>query len=213
MAGTSRPGGRTAKTRGAVFRAVAALIAERDPASISMTDIAARAGVAATSLYRRWGDVRALLVEVAVDELTRDQPLPDTGSLAGDLKLWGGRVAAGLRRPGGSAFFRVIVATAPEAGDRDERRAAALRRRLDQIGAMLARARARGEPAPLTRDVTDYLLAPLYMRALFGAPADDAFANGIELRARLQSWSAFEGRAEGRRSQNRSHFRLTRSSA
>ena len=40
MARTPRPGGRTARTREAVFEAVAALIAERDPASISMTDIA-----------------------------------------------------------------------------------------------------------------------------------------------------------------------------
>ena len=191
MARTPRPGGRTARTREAVFEAVAALIAERDPASISMTDIAGRAGVAATSLYRRWGDVRALLTEVAVDELTRDQPLPDTGSLAGDLKLWGSRVAAGLRRPGGSAFFRVVVATAPGAGDPDAGRAAALRPRLDQIGAMLERARARGEPAPFIRDVTDHLLAPLYIRALFGAPAEEAFA--VELVDRLLRSSAAPG--------------------
>ena len=44
-------------------RRCAALLAEREPPTVAMTDIAERAGVAATSLYRRWGDVRTLLTE------------------------------------------------------------------------------------------------------------------------------------------------------
>ena len=179
MAGTARPGGRTARTREAVFEAATALIAERDPASISITDIATRASVAATSLYRRWGDVRTLLMEVAVDQLTREQPLPDVGTLAGDLKLWGRRVAVGLGSAQGSAFFRVYIGTAPDTTQDGTGRAQAIGGRLEQIRAMLERARARGEPAPTVLEVTDHLLAPLYMRALFGAPADEAFAERL----------------------------------
>lgn len=67
MMGKTRPGGRTARTKEVVFEAVAALIAERGYGNIAMTDIAERAGVAATSLYRRWGDVRVLVLEVAVE--------------------------------------------------------------------------------------------------------------------------------------------------
>lgn len=179
MAGPKRPGGRTARTREAAFEAAATLIAMRDPATISMTDIAAAAGVAATSLYRRWGDVRTLLMEAAVDQLTREQPLPNTGTLAGDLKLWGRRVAASLKSPQGSAFFRVYVGTAPDPTQDGAGRAQAIGRRLDQIGEMLDRARTRGEAAPAILDVTDHLLAPLYMRALFGAPAEPAFADRL----------------------------------
>jgi AcrR family transcriptional regulator len=175
----SRPGGRTAQTRAAVFTAVETLLADKDPGAISMAEIAERAGVAATSLYRRWGDVRALLTDVAVEQLTRESPLPDTGSLRGDLSAWTRSVAAGLAQPEGSVFFRVYVGAAPRTPEEGATRAQAITRRLEQIGVMLDRARARGEPTPYVVEVADHLLAPLYMRALFGAPADAEVAEGL----------------------------------
>jgi Tetracyclin repressor-like, C-terminal domain len=54
-----------------------------------------------------------------------------------------------------------------------------MQRRLDQIATMLGRDRARGERPPELADVMDYLLAPLYMRALFGTPASEAFAEKL----------------------------------
>src|SRR5580698_9912573 len=98
----ARPGGRTAETRAAVFAAAEALLREKDPGAISMVEIAGRAGVAPTSLYRRWGDVRTLLTEVAVEGLMRDAPLPDTGTLRGDLRAWARNIAASLSNPRGS---------------------------------------------------------------------------------------------------------------
>jgi AcrR family transcriptional regulator len=175
----TRPGGRTAQTRAAVFAAVEALLAEKPPAEVSMVEIAERAGVAATSLYRRWGDVRALLMEVAVERLMQDWPLPDTGTLRGDLTAWTKAIATSLANPAGSIFFRVYVGTAPSAGDDNSGRVQALMRRIEQIGAMLDRARARGETAPQVFEVTDHLLAPIYMRVLFGFPVDEAAAEGL----------------------------------
>jgi AcrR family transcriptional regulator len=176
---TPRPGGRTARTKASAFEAAAALLAEREPAEITMTDVAAYAGVAATSLYRRWGDVRTLLTEVAVERLMKDWPLPDTGSLEGDLRTWARHIATSLRSREGSAFFRVIVATAPtDAADRAGR-AMALTPRLQQIHTMLERADRRGEAIPGVLEVTDYILAPLYVRALFGMPADQSVADGL----------------------------------
>ena len=175
MAVKLRPGGRTARTKTAVYEAVAALVTERGHAAVSMTDIAECAGVAATSLYRRWGDVRALIMEVAVDQLSTEHPLPDTGSIAGDLRKWARSIAAALKSPTGFAFFAALIATAMPPGE-GSIRTAALQRRLDQVGAMLARAQARGEKPPSLADVMDHLLAPLYARALFGAPASEAFA-------------------------------------
>ena len=173
-----RPGGRTAQTRAAVFAAVEFLLEQKDPASISFTEVAEQAGVAATSLYRRWGQVRTLLMEVAVERLMQDWPLPDTGTLEGDLNAWTTRIAASLTDRG-SIFFRVYVGTAPSAGEDTSGRMAAVMRRLEQIGAMLDRARARGEKTPHVFEVTDHLLAPLYMRTLFGAPVDEQTAKGL----------------------------------
>jgi AcrR family transcriptional regulator len=179
MTGKVRPGGRTARTKEAVFEAAAALIAERGYDAITMTDIAERAGVAATSLYRRWGDVRVLVLEVAVEELMRERPLPDTGSLRGDLSAWGRSIAAGLSSNEGSSFFRALVATMMPAGTDESARSAALTPRSKQISTMMARARERGEKTPPVSEVLDHLLAPLYVRALFGAPADEAFAEKL----------------------------------
>ena len=176
---TTRPGGRTARTRATVFATVEALLAEKPPGEVSMVEIAERAGVAATSLYRRWGDVRTLLMEVAVERLMRDWPLPDTGTLRGDLLAWIKAVAASLANPAGSIFFRVYVGTTPSSADRNSGRAQAVMRRIEQIDAMLERARMRGETAPEVFEVTDHLLAPIYMRALFGFPADEATAEGL----------------------------------
>ena len=189
MPRATRPGGRTARTKAAVFEAAAALVAERGHDAVAMTDIAQRAGVAATSLYRRWGDVRTLLLEVAVEQLMTDSPLPDTGSLRSDLRAWARRIAAGLRSPGGSPFFRTMLATLPAPGQDSMgqdamgqgamERVAAFGPRLQQIATMLDRAAARGEAAPPLMDVIDHLLAPLYMRTLFGAPISAAFAHDL----------------------------------
>jgi len=175
----TRPGGRSARTKAAVFEAAAALVAEQGCEAIAMTDIAARAGVAATSLYRRWGDVRTLLLEVAEARLTAEAALPDTGSLRSDLRAWARRIAAGLRAPGGSPFFRAMIATRPPPGRDDLQQVAAFGPRAQQIATMLDRAAARGEAVPPLMDVIDHLLAPLYMRALFGGPISAAIAHDL----------------------------------
>jgi AcrR family transcriptional regulator len=162
-----------------VFKAAASLLTEREPGSLTVTEIAERAGVAATSLYRRWGDVEILLLEVAVDQLNQEHPLPDTGSLDGDLRAWARRIATGLRNKRSSSLFKVIVASAARGSIRDSARVRVMDLRVKQIKAMLNRAHERGEQAPQVSEVLDHLLAPLYFRALFGAPADSKFAAGL----------------------------------
>jgi AcrR family transcriptional regulator len=160
MTAKSRPGGRTARNKAAVFEATAALLAERGHQAVSMTDIAERAGV-------------------AVERLTRERPLPDTGSLRGDLRSWARTIAAGMAGPESSSFFRTVIATTPPAGSDASQRSAALKRRGEQLSLMLERARRRGEKAPDVSEVLDHVLAPLYLRALFGRPLTRAVADRL----------------------------------
>lgn len=44
---------------------------------------------------------------------------------------------------------------------------------------MLERARQRGENAPSVDEVLDHLLAPIYVRALFGTPANETLAEQL----------------------------------
>ena len=179
MTAKPRPGGRSARNKAAVFEAAATLLAERGYEAVTMTDIAQRAGMAATSLYRRWGDVRALIMEVAVEKLMRERPLPDTGSLRGDLRAWARPMATSLANRVHSSFFRAVIATTTPAGADGSLRHAAMKRRREQMEMMLERARQRGEKPPDVDELLDHVLAPLYMRALFGRPLSKAVADRL----------------------------------
>lgn len=174
-----RVGGRSAIVRSSVFAAASELVMAKGPLAVTMPEIAQRAGVAATSLYRRWGDVSSLLLDMAVDRLTRKWPLPDEGSIKADLTCWARRIVAGVNTADEPTFLRTLLAawSVPP-----ERQMEALAPRIEQIEAMLERSRVRGEKAPPLEDVIDHLLAPLYMRALLGLNVDDVLAERLTTR-------------------------------
>jgi AcrR family transcriptional regulator len=80
-----RPGGRTARVRADVLAALDALLTEQGYDALSIEDVADRSGVHRTTIYRRWGSVAMLLVDLLHLGTEDDWRPPDTGSLAGDL--------------------------------------------------------------------------------------------------------------------------------
>lgn len=171
-----RAGGRSAIVRAKVIDAASDLILEEGLGGVTIPMVAQRAGVAVTSLYRRWGDINALLLDVAVHRLSTSWPLVDEGSIERDLKSWAARIAAGLRAREDVSFLRTLLMTwnvAPEI------RAQVLQARAEEIEAMLQRGRDRGERCPSLDDIIDHLLAPLYVRSLLCLPLDEALAEGL----------------------------------
>lgn len=163
-----RPGGRTARTRDAVHEAVIALLHERSCEELSIPAIAERSGVHQATIYRRWRNVPALLDDVITEHLTRAAPLPDTGSLRGDLDAYAAGVNQGLAGP-----FRALIlraATADVRADNAPALAGTLTERARQLRHMLDRAQARGESPPTLDEVIELVLAPLYFYALFAHP-------------------------------------------
>lgn len=151
--------------------AVIELLAESDT-ELTVAAVAARSGVHPTSVYRRWGTVEALLLDVAVDRLSAASPMPDTGTLRGDLLNYARRAAHDLEQPDGLAFLRAVInasGTRASAARRSGTDPAVtfLAERGAQIEAMLDRAAGRGEPRLNYTEVLDGVLAPLYLRALF----------------------------------------------
>ncbi|MFD9433001.1 TetR/AcrR family transcriptional regulator [Streptomyces sp. NPDC060002] len=175
-----RPGGRSARVRAAAHQAVTDLVAERGYGNFTVGDVAARAGVADTSVYRRWGTLEALLTDVAITRLTAGSPIPDTGSVAGDLRAYATGVARDISGSDGLAVLRLVVAlsSAGEAGS--ESRDRFLAERTRQLQDMLDRARERGERPPDALEVVDHVLAPLYIRILFAAgPLTPVYVDGL----------------------------------
>ncbi|MFI9115186.1 TetR/AcrR family transcriptional regulator [Streptomyces venezuelae] len=175
-----RPGGRSARIGAEVHQAVTDLISERGYGNFTVGEVAARAGVADSSIYRRWGNLETLLTDVALTRLNAQSPMPDTGSLVGDLRTYAANVAREITGPDGLAVVRLAVALSSngQAGLRagDDLRA----ERMRQLQSMLARARDRGEHAPDALDVLDHILAPMYIRVLFGmVPLSPDYIDGL----------------------------------
>ncbi|MEV6756864.1 TetR/AcrR family transcriptional regulator [Streptomyces sp. NPDC051214] len=175
-----RPGGRSARVGAEVHQAVTDLISERGYGNFTVGEVAARAGVADSSIYRRWGNLESLLTDVALTRLNAQSPMPDTGSLDGDLRTYAAQVAREITGPDGLAVVRLAVALSSSGQQgvqaRDDLRA----ERTRQLESMLDRARERGEDAPDALDVLDHILAPMYIRILFGmGPLTPDYIDGL----------------------------------
>ena len=171
---TTRTGGRSARVTAAVHDAVVGLLAEGEPASLTIPQVAARAGVNPTSVYRRWGDVPTLLADTAAWRFGTTAPLPDTGDLRGDLVAWGEHLLQELGRPDQLALLRAAVAVGPARVSEPAQGSACtacVRWRSEHADAIVAAAQARGEATPTASEVVDHLVAPLHFRVLFGLPA------------------------------------------
>ncbi|GHA07422.1 TetR family transcriptional regulator [Streptomyces tauricus] len=169
-----RPGGRSAKVRAAVHHAVAQLLAEEPAEALTIPAIAARAGVHPTTVYRRWGSAAQLLGDVATSRFSGDVVVPDTGTLTGDLERWLGDVATDLTDPDTLALIRATIGSGPDGG------CACLGDRHEQLSAIIERERSRGGRAPEVEHAADFLLGPLYYRAIFSAqPASSDWAREL----------------------------------
>ncbi|MGK8557454.1 TetR/AcrR family transcriptional regulator [Nocardia gipuzkoensis] len=77
---------RDARAHAAILDATSALLTEVGYAVTSIGAVAARAGVGKDTIYRRWSGKPDLVFE-AVFTTTDHAPIPDTGTLSGDLAV------------------------------------------------------------------------------------------------------------------------------
>ncbi|WP_236791465.1 TetR/AcrR family transcriptional regulator [Amycolatopsis sp. GM8] len=171
---TTRPGGRSARVRAAVHRAVEELLAETPAEDVTLPVIASRAGVHPTTVYRRWGTLADLLSEVAISRFSGDIVVPETGNLRDDLEHWAVGVSTDLSDPDVIALIRATIGAAPEGG------CACLGDRHAQLEAILDRERDRNGTAPDPHIAADLILGPLYYRALFTRePMEPEWVRGL----------------------------------
>jgi AcrR family transcriptional regulator len=166
-AGAERPGGRTARTQRAVHDAVRGLLGEPG-AELSIPAVAARSGVHPTTIYRRWRTIESLMLDVAVEDVTRQAPMPSTGDLEQDLTAYVRQLLTGLRQRGRPAFFQALLAAAGQSASLDEV-SGIVQPRIRQFQAML-------DAAGVTRidgmRLIEIIIAPAYFWAQLGAPLD-----------------------------------------
>lgn len=158
---TARPGGRSARVQLAVHSAVTELLGANggDRTALSIPEIARKAGVNTSTIYRRWRDLQGLLAAVASNSLAREQ-VEDTGTLEGDLLAWFVPYVEEFSTELGRQVLRDMIADKDVTNDYFE----ILLRHIEEIR---SRALGRGEAPPTTDRVVDVVVAPVIYRILF----------------------------------------------
>jgi AcrR family transcriptional regulator len=177
--GSVRPGGRTARVRAAVLAAAGDALAEHGMDGLDLADVARRAEVGKTTVYRRWGTVPVLVADLLADMAEQSVPRVETGSLLEDLLASARLVRRTLVHPRQGALFKAVIAAAAC----DDRTADALHRfyavRIAEWAPCVDQAVARGEVPSGTdaEEVVRAVSAPLYYRFMVsGGPLDEAVA-------------------------------------
>ncbi|WP_107416857.1 MULTISPECIES: TetR/AcrR family transcriptional regulator [unclassified Streptomyces] len=174
----ARPGRpRSAAADTAILEATRAALVEQGWSKLSLSDVAARAGVAKTTLYRRWPGKSELVVD-AVAVLFDELELPDRGSLAADIEGVVHQFAGILQRPEAkTALMAVVAESTRDRALRDRIRASIVDRQKRLVLEGRARAQARGE-LPATAGTQEDGTDDLVFDVIAGAVVHRALVSG-----------------------------------
>ncbi len=145
---TGRP--RSAAADAAILAATREALVELGWSKLTLSDVAVRAGVAKTTLYRRWSGKNELVVD-AVAELFDELEMPDRGTLGADIEGVVLQFAAILARPEAkSGLMAVVAESTRDEALRERIRASIVDRQKRLVLEGRSRAQARGELPPET---------------------------------------------------------------
>jgi len=180
----------------AILEATTELLDERGFVALTMEDVALRAGVSKATIYRWWPSKGILAFDAFLARYLAEQPLPDTGTLHGDLLA---ALRGWIRTVKQTVTGRTLVGLIAEV-QRDPALADAWRDRFirpvrDRHRTMIERAVDRGEiPAGTDAEIAlDLLFGSAYHRLLqshldlsdrFATVIVDIIVSGIEAQAR-----------------------------
>jgi AcrR family transcriptional regulator len=173
--------------RSAVLGATLEVLGERGFDALELPEVARRAGVHASSVYRRWRSKSRLVGEALLERGRPLSPTPDSGALRTDLErllVEGGSL---LRTPPVRALFEVLLAESEQpsaeiARARDRFFAA----HQEEARVIVDRAVQRGElpPGADSSVLVELVIGPALLRTLFmGLELGTAAASAIVARA------------------------------
>lgn len=149
---------------------------------LSFEEVAMRAGVHKTTVYRRWPTKAELVFDAVRMHSEVYVPIPDSGSLLGDLEALARSVVANIGSQGGTSRARTIVAAAATSTDLAENMHEFWAYRFTVSSEVVERAIERGE-IPFDSDpnlIIQTLVGPIWLRLLLtGEPIDEAFAERV----------------------------------
>jgi AcrR family transcriptional regulator len=172
---------RSEEARQAALTATVDLMLDSGVESVTFDDVAARSGVAKTTLYRHFGSKQAMVVEAA-GSCFETVPTPDTGDLLQDLSILFDQKRHSASHRQLTELFPMLIA----AGDRDPELRALLQRQHEErrrpTRTVLQLAQLRGE---ISRDLdlevaVSMVLGPFTIRKLIDRQeVTDEFAERV----------------------------------
>jgi AcrR family transcriptional regulator len=165
-----------------VLEATIAALADEGYERLGIDSVAARAGVHKTTVYRRWPTKAELVADATRERAHHLVPVPDTGSLAGDLRALARSIVANIGSDVGRRMARTLIAAALVSDDVARVHTDFWGERFELTTVIVDRAMARRElPAGTDgRLVIESLIGPLYVRLLLtGEPLDRAYADRV----------------------------------
>lgn len=177
----ARTGGRSARVVQQVLAATLELLADQGYAGLSFESIALKAGVAKTTIYRRWPTKPELVGAALLTLRDHDPETPDTGSVREDLFQVLRHWVRQLMTPHRRAISQALMLS-----NADPELRTVVRRLREERPAIppvvLSRALKRGE-LPRGSDpqlITSALLGPLHARVFWkGEDVDDQFLRAL----------------------------------
>lgn len=180
-----RGGGRPRDPRSdqAIIDATRELLAEAGVRGLTVEGVAARAGVAKTTIYRRWRSKDELALALLIDLAERMMPVPDLGDTRAELVAL---VRATVKTLDGTLMGRVMqglvseLAVNPELAAAFQEQVVSIRR--DEVRRVIERGIARGDLRPeADYDLApELLVGPVYYRLLLThAPLGPDFADRV----------------------------------
>jgi AcrR family transcriptional regulator len=158
-----------------VHQAVLDIVAEQGVDKVGIPEVSRRSGVRDSSIYRRWGTRENLILDVLLAASERTLPVPDTGTLHGDLATFATALIGYLDAPLGHGLARAL-AFVTDTEDIGQARKLFWDSRRRAAEVMISRAIARGELPPDTdaRIAIELLIAPIHFRNLLTREGSDA---------------------------------------
>jgi AcrR family transcriptional regulator len=164
------------------MEAVVSELADSGYAGTTVERVAARAGIAKTTIYRRWGGIDRLLAELMTEHAAAEVPVPDSGDLHSDLRALAHAVVDMLRDPPIRAAFGSMLAAGTLNPDAREVLSGFLAGRIAMMTVIIDRAARRGEVPPGTdgAEVIRTMTVLIYGRLfILGEPASPSLADSV----------------------------------
>jgi AcrR family transcriptional regulator len=162
----------------AILDAVMAMFAEGGYAGVTMEGVAARAGVAKATIYRRYTTRAELVMDALRTRLCLIHDLTDTGDLRADLLALLRPLVDRLRSPDGPVLTALMTERIREPELAAEFERSVVGRKREHVRGLISSAIRRGELAPDT-DVELLAESPaaiVWHHALNNLPIDEGFA-------------------------------------